>query len=314
MCKNPLAVSFGLLALLGLGQNIAAQTPAQFGTNFYEFVNGNITWQNAGVAASNRTFLGVAGHLATITSAAENGFLVAQFAGYGVPTGVWFAGQVDAGGVGRWMAGPESGLIFSTGQTPATGAYANWGGIEPNNAPSFTWMNLGPGFAGINTGQWADDDNGVPSGADPVIGYFVEYESPPWRAIGAGCAGSAGIPALVAVTPPNLGTTFSLAVSHMPASGGLFLMALGFSDTVLPGFGPLPFELGPLGAPQCFAFCDFVSTEVRLHAAGNGTFDMAIPNVASLAGLVFFQQAYVLDAPANALGITAANAGRALVQ
>jgi hypothetical protein len=29
---------------------------------------------------------------------------------------------------------------------------------------------------------------------------------------------------------------------------------------------------------------------------------------------VFFQQAYVFDAPANALGVTASNGGRAVVQ
>ena len=40
-------------------------------------------------------------------------------------------------------------------------------------------MNIGTLHGGIDPGQWADDSGiqGVPdSFADPVIGYFVEYE------------------------------------------------------------------------------------------------------------------------------------------
>jgi hypothetical protein len=38
------------------------------------------------------------------------------------------------------------------------GQYANWGGIEPNNAPSNVNMILGNiNWFGITHGQWADD-------------------------------------------------------------------------------------------------------------------------------------------------------------
>jgi hypothetical protein len=306
--------AFAVLSVGCLAAALTSQSPVQFGTNFYEFVPAGITWQNAMAAAASRVFLGTNGHLATVTSAAENAFLVANYGSYGAPTGIWLAGQVDAGGTGRWMAGPETNQVFSQGQTPVGGAYANWGGIEPNNAPSFTWMNVGPGFAGIAPGQWADDDDGVPSGADPVIGYFVEYESPRWRGLGVGCAGTGGIPALTATTPPDLGQQFSLALSHLPPAGGLFAMAIGFSDTVLPGFGALPFEFAAFGAPSCYAWCDIVSTDFRIHAGPSATYDIHLPNVPAYAGLVFFQQAYVFDAPANALGATTTNGGRAVVQ
>lgn len=175
-------------------------------------------------------------------------------------------------------------------------------------------MNVGPGFAGIGIGQWADDDNGVPSGADPVIGYFVEYESPRWRRLGVGCVGTAGIPTLTATTPPDLGQQFSLELSHLPAAGGLYAMAIGFSDAVLPGFGALPYEFSTFGAPTCFAFCDIVTTDFRLHAGGGATYAINLPAAPAYAGLVFFQQAYVFDAPANALGATTSNGGRAVVQ
>ena len=315
---NPLtfARSIPVLAFGVLSHALAAQAPpVQFGSSFYEYVPANnLTWQNAITSSALRSFLGVPGHLVTITSAAENAFLAANFAGHPGFVGAWIAGQVDGNVTGRWMAGPETGLVFSQGQTPVGGAYATWGGIEPNNAPSFAWMNIGQPFAGIGTGQWADDDNGVPSGADPVIGYLVEYESPPWRSFGTGCIGSGGIPNLRATTAPVRGQAFALDVSGLPPAPGAYVMVLGFSDSVLPGAGALPLELAALGAPTCFVLCDLVFTEPRAHGGSADGYSIGLPNQPGLAGLVFFQQAYVLDAPANLLGLTTSNGGRAVIQ
>ncbi|MBI5851709.1 MAG: hypothetical protein HZB39_11890, partial [Planctomycetes bacterium] len=162
--------------------------------------------------------------------------------------------------------------------------------------------------------RWADDDNGVPSGADPVIGYFVEYESPRWRPIGVGCAGSAGLPVMTATTSPDLGATFTLAVTNLPTAGGAFVMAIGFSDAFWPGVGPLPFELNLLGAPTCFVFCDPVLTETRPNLGEAGAWSLLVPTSPSLAGAVFFQQAFVVDPPANSFGLTVTNGGRAVLQ
>lgn len=141
--------------------------------NYYEFiqvdnpfVGNNNSWATASAAASASVFNGTNGYLATITSQAENDFIFGlispgSFSGF---NGAWLGGKSPEG----WLVGPEAGQSFS---------YTNWGGSEPNNA-GFAYMNIGWSFAGIDPGQWADDSGvqGVPSGSDPVIGYFVEYE------------------------------------------------------------------------------------------------------------------------------------------
>ena len=177
-----------LVALLALGLlSIPARaeaSPLQFGSNFYELILSDAafpytsnTWSAASTAAGASVFMGVNGHLATVTSDAENAFLIglapattARF------SGAWLGGSAATGG---WLVGPESGQAFS---------YTNWGGIEPNNA-GYAYLNIGLGIdlgadGTIDAGDWADDSlsdgtaNGTPGPADPVRGYFVEYESP----------------------------------------------------------------------------------------------------------------------------------------
>ena len=49
----------------------AEAAPIQFGNSYYEFVpDESITWSEASAAASGSTFMGVNGHLATVTSSA----------------------------------------------------------------------------------------------------------------------------------------------------------------------------------------------------------------------------------------------------
>jgi PEP-CTERM motif-containing protein len=156
----------------------AGATPVTFGSNAYElifvsnpFTGANNSWLTADAAASASVFMGVNGHLATVTSAAENTFLLGLAPG-GVTgfAGAWLGGTAvpGAGPIGRWLAGPETGQNFT---------YFNWGGIEPNNN-GYVYMNYGT-HPSIATGAWADDSgvNGLPDpSSDPVVGYFVEYE------------------------------------------------------------------------------------------------------------------------------------------
>jgi len=147
----------------------ASAAPLQFGSNYYDLIIPTSTndWFSAQTASNSSTYLGLSGHLATITSAAENNFLISNFAtGSNDFQGAWLGGKAPEG----WLDGPENGQAFS---------YTNWGGIEPNNA-GYAYMNLGITGPNVSAGQWADDScvQGYPNGGcwDPVIGYLVEYE------------------------------------------------------------------------------------------------------------------------------------------
>jgi hypothetical protein len=145
-----------------------------------------ISWADASAAASASSFLGLSGHLATVTSAAENNFLAGSFdftAFEDLLAIAWLGGQVSSSGIGTWTVGPDASLNFSSGGAALPGRYANWGGIEPNNAPSAVEMQVGTlDWFGITHGKWADARNGLscpcPDICDPIVGYFVEFESP----------------------------------------------------------------------------------------------------------------------------------------
>jgi hypothetical protein len=176
-----LGIVASLAGVIGSSDRAAA-TPVQFGSNYYEFVLADsISWADANAAASASTFMGVNGHLVTVTSAAENGFLISgfDFTAYdGLLAIAWMGAQVSSSGLGTWVVGPEAGLNFSLGATPLPGQYANWGGIEPNNPPSGVEMQVGTlNWYGITQGKWADARNGLsspcPGICDPIVGYFV---------------------------------------------------------------------------------------------------------------------------------------------
>lgn len=168
-----------LVALHAVLAPCADATPTLFGGHYYEFVQvdnpftgTNNSWGAARDAAAASVWMGVNGHLATITSSDENAFLY----GLGLVsdnhptlfTGAWLGGKWNEG----WLVGPEAGKTF------AYYSYNNFGGSEPNNY-GYAYMNIDGEYAGIGPGEWADaaSSEGLPSRpGDPVIGYFVEYE------------------------------------------------------------------------------------------------------------------------------------------
>ena len=185
-------VGQGNFVISELTAEVSASTtaPLQFGSSYYVYISDpGISWAEAKAAAELITYLGATGYLATVTSGAENSFLDGLVTtSYSNFSGAWLGGEVFGGvqwfpdGSAYWEVGPLARQLFSVGQNAVPGAYANWGGAEPNDLEVFStvYMNVGAEGWGVLNGQWADAKNGLANGdgvstGDNMVGYFVEF-------------------------------------------------------------------------------------------------------------------------------------------
>lgn len=153
--------------------------------HFYEYIKPSslLSWQEARDAAASKTFFGLAGYLATITSAQENEFIRAKLKSDGwiggsddyrqinIVRGTTYTNQPQTEGNWHWVTGPEAGTAISTGNgtpTAVAGAYMNWSTGEPNNMGNENFIQL---YA-THEGKW-NDLSGV--AITSVPGYVVEY-------------------------------------------------------------------------------------------------------------------------------------------
>jgi hypothetical protein len=153
--------------------------------HFYEYVSGNTSWTNSYTNASNKSYFGRVGYLATVLSEAENNFiwkLMANDAWFGASDdynyintskgSTFYANQSAAEGKWHWVTGPEKGQNFSNGNTPSTtlvsGMYHKWAGGEPNGTSEAFGQ-----FYSSNNGQWNDLAN------SNLPGYICEYGDMP---------------------------------------------------------------------------------------------------------------------------------------
>ncbi len=145
--------------------------------HYYEYISDlGITWTAANTAANNRTYFGLQGYLATLTSQVEADFSGAQASGVG-----WIGGSDAATeGVWRWVTGPESGTIFWNGTAGGSSPnFAFWNTGEPNQAGDEDYAHITHPNVNPN-GSWNDLSNtGAGSGDYQPQGYVVEYGGMP---------------------------------------------------------------------------------------------------------------------------------------
>jgi len=144
--------------------------------HYYELVtDANLCWTAAKAAAAARTYNGLQGYLATITSQTETDLLKGRN-----PDNIWFGAADDlVEGEWRWKTGPEAGQLFytgngTTGGATAPGQYSNWSGGEPNDFKNqFRPGGEDYGHMYGNSGLWNDLSDCA--GGSATAGYFVEY-------------------------------------------------------------------------------------------------------------------------------------------
>ncbi len=141
--------------------------------HYYEFIaDPGISWTAARDAAALRTYFGLQGYLATLTSQAEADFSGSQAQGVG-----WIGGS-DAGteGVWNWVTGPEAGTNFWNGGVGGnTPNFAFWNAGEPNNVGNEDYAHITDPSVTTTPGSWNDLPNAGGGGAYAPQGYIVEY-------------------------------------------------------------------------------------------------------------------------------------------
>ncbi len=147
--------------------------------HYYEFVaDPGITWTDARDAAALRTYYGLQGYLATLTSQAEADFSGSQATGVG-----WIGANDDTTeGDWQWVTGPEAGTSFWSGGVGGTElTFAFWNNNEPNDYPDGPSTPGQENFAHITDssigipGSWNDLPNVGGGGAYAPQGYIVEF-------------------------------------------------------------------------------------------------------------------------------------------
>jgi hypothetical protein len=122
---------------------------------------------------------------------------------------------------------------------------------------------------------------------------------------GLGCAGALGVPGNVVVSPPRLGAVMRVDLTNLPLHAALYWW--GTSNTA-SAFGPLPFDLAPVGAPGCAVRVSFDAAVLLGGANHTAAFQFTVPNDPTLLAQRFYAQALSLDPAANAAGLVAGDA------
>jgi len=136
--------------------------------HYYEAVSvaAGISWMNARDAAASRTYLGRKGHLVTITSAAEQQFVITNLPG-AVTGNYWLGGYQDR--TASDYSEPAGGWRWVTGEP---WSYTFWSSDQPTNFLDVEdYLNFY-----TSDGGWNDAAN---LGSIGVPGYVVEYEFAP---------------------------------------------------------------------------------------------------------------------------------------
>ncbi|HHI80075.1 MAG TPA: hypothetical protein ENK02_08840 [Planctomycetes bacterium] len=117
------------------------------------------------------------------------------------------------------------------------------------------------------------------------------------------------IPQLTNTGAPEINRSFRIHLSQA-RKNSVAVLLFGLSKTRW-GPVPLPWDLSFIGGTGCklYVSFDLILGAVPTGTSGGGTLVLPTPNDRSLIGKVFHNQWFVVDRPANALGLVFTNAG-----
>jgi hypothetical protein len=181
----------GCLVALGLwlaGTGAAKAGPIQWSTvdggngHYFDLVlpstlAGNYSWIEARDAAVAMFFEGSAGHLATVTSQAENDFLRDHFASQLYDSGIGTTDSTYAW-IGLFAPTPTSNFEWVTGEPFV---YSNWAPSEPNFYGTPLWQYVHywtRDFGSGPTWTWNNEQNDGYQPQYNKYGFIVEFDGP----------------------------------------------------------------------------------------------------------------------------------------
>jgi hypothetical protein len=142
-------------------------TPVSGGNgHWYALAKGQLSFASALFSATQSSYRGLHGYLATVSSKGENQIITSILAPG--PEGYWLGGKKAPDNLWYWQSGPESEMQFSYG-------YSNFASGEPNGGQAEVYLEIwGPSRGtGEKTGFWND----IASPHSSVGGYIIEYGS-----------------------------------------------------------------------------------------------------------------------------------------
>ncbi len=197
--------------------------------HFYQYISYSGTWDQAKADAASRSYLGVQGYLATITSKAENDFITAKLSGDG-----WIGCRANtvtdwSTRYWYWDTGPEAGTKFCTNTAaaytvPVNGGYTNWASGEPNDYNNTEY--LGEIYF-ADGGTWNDLPN-----TRSLSGYVIEYggmSSNDTAALSSSQSVTVGVnlPVITSPSATNLASTSATLGGTITSDGGYSITGRG---------------------------------------------------------------------------------------
>ncbi|GAB4468763.1 MAG: hypothetical protein OHK0029_41260 [Armatimonadaceae bacterium] len=161
--RRVVVLTLALMLYGGIGAQAQVFNPAN--GHWYQRIDSTVTWTEARNLASLLEFQGRTGHLATVTSAEGNDFIVNNLGGFTALSGHWLGGFQDTSAPD--YSEPAGGWRWVTGEAWSFTAWFEGG--EPNNGFGTPENFLVYEHA---AGRWND----LPDVSN--FGYVVEFSAP----------------------------------------------------------------------------------------------------------------------------------------